>query len=227
MAKKNAPVEQDNLGFDSVEQTLTKTEQFLESNAKQVGIAVGVVVAVVLSFFAYTNYVVAPKTAEAGREMAKAVKWFESDSMDLALNGNGANYGFLDIIDEYGSTPAGNSAHYYAGLAYYNKGDFENAIEELDAYSASNTATSAMAKGVIGDAFAELGQMDDAADFYQQAAKATDNNFTTPLFLWKAGLAFEADGKSDKAVKLYEKIANDYPDSRQAAGIEGVIAALK
>jgi len=76
MAKKNAPVEQDNLGFDSVEQTLTKTEQFLESNAKQVGIAVGVVVAVVLSFFAYTNYVVAPKTAEAGREMAKAVKWF-------------------------------------------------------------------------------------------------------------------------------------------------------
>jgi TolA-binding protein len=181
----------------------------------------------VLSFFAYTNYVVAPKTAEAGREMAKAVKWFESDSMDLALNGNGANYGFLDIIDEYGSTPAGNSAHYYAGLAYYNKGDFENAIEELDAYSASNTATSAMAKGVIGDAFAELGQMDDAADFYQQAAKATDNNFTTPLFLWKAGLAFEADGKSEKAVKLYEKIANDYPDSRQAAGIEGVIAALK
>ena len=118
----------------------------------------------------------------------------------------------------------------YVGLAYRCKGNnatFENAIEELDAYSASNTATSAMAKGVIGDAFAELGQMDDAADFYQQAAKATDNNFTTPLFLWKAGLAFEADGKSEKAVKLYEKIANDYPDSRQAAGIEGVIAALK
>ena len=63
MAKKNAPVEQDNLGFDSVEQTLTKTEQFLESNAKQVGIAVGVVVAVVLSFFAYNNYVVAPKNS--------------------------------------------------------------------------------------------------------------------------------------------------------------------
>ncbi len=66
MAKKNAPVEQDNLGFDSVEQTLTKTEQFLESNAKQVGIAVGVVVAVVLSFFAYTNYVSCPKNSRGG-----------------------------------------------------------------------------------------------------------------------------------------------------------------
>ena len=49
MAKKNAPVEQDNLGFDNVEQTLTKTEQFLENNARQVGIAVAAVVAVVLA----------------------------------------------------------------------------------------------------------------------------------------------------------------------------------
>ncbi len=227
MAKKNAPAQQDNLGFDNVEQTLTKTEQFLENNAKQVGIVVGAVVAVVLAFFAYNTYVVAPKVAESGTEMAQAIKWFEADSMDLALNGNAANYGFLDIIDEYGSTPAGNSAHYYAGLAYYSLGEFQNAIEELDSYSASNTATGAMALGVIGDAFVELGQMDDAADFYQKAAKSTDNSFTTPLFLWKAGLALEANGEASKAVKLYETIAEDYPESRQAASIQGVIAALK
>jgi tetratricopeptide (TPR) repeat protein len=227
MAKKNAPAQQDNLGFENVEQTLTKTEQFLENNAKQVGIVVGAVIAVVLAFFAYNTYVVAPKVAESGTEMAQAIKWFEADSMDLALNGNGANYGFLDIIDEYGSTPAGNSAHYYAGLAYYALGDFQNAIEELDSYSSSNTATGAMALGVIGDAFVELGQLDDAADYYQKAAKSTDNSFTTPLFLWKAGLAFEASGEASKAVKLYETIAEDYPESRQAAGIQGVIAALK
>ena len=227
MAKKNAPAQQDNLGFDNVEQTLTKTEQFLENNAKQVGIVVGAVVAVVLAFFAYNTYVVAPKVAESGTEMAQAIKWFEADSMDLALNGNGANYGFLDIMDEYGSTPAGNSAHYYAGLAYFATGDFESAIETLDSYNASNTATGAMALGVIGDAFAELGQMDDAADYYQKAAKSTDNAFTTPLFLWKAGLALEANDEASKAVNLYERIAEDYPESRQAAGIQGVIAALK
>ena len=84
MAKKNAPAQQDNLGFDSVEQTLTKTEQFLENNAKQVGITVGAVVAVVLAFFAYNTYVVAPKTAEAGTEMAQAIKWFEADSMAIS-----------------------------------------------------------------------------------------------------------------------------------------------
>ena len=227
MAKKKASDQQDNLGFENVEQTLTKTEQFLEKNAKQVGIAIGAVVLVVLAVFAYTTYIVAPNSAEAGKEMSKAIKWFETDSMALALNGNSDHAGFLDIMDEYSGTPAGNSAHYYAGLAYFSQGSFQDAIEILDGYSASDVATAAMAKGVIGDAFAELGQMNDAADYYKKAANATDNNFTTPLFLWKAGLALEAQGEASKAVSLYERIASDYPKSRQAAGIESVIAALK
>ncbi|HAK70940.1 MAG TPA: tetratricopeptide repeat protein [Cryomorphaceae bacterium] len=227
MAKKKASDQQDNLGFENVEQTLTKTEQFLEKNAKQVGIAIGAVVLLVLAVFAYTTYIVAPNSAEAGKEMSKAIKWFETDSMALALNGNSDHAGFLDIMDEYSGTPAGNSAHYYAGLAYFSQGSFQDAIEVLDGYSASDVATAAMAKGVIGDAFAELGQMDDAADYYKKAANATDNNFTTPLFLWKAGLALEAQGDANKAVPLYQRIADDYPKSRQAAGIESVIAALK
>ena len=225
--KKQQPATEENLGFDSVEQTLTKTEQFLENNARQVGIAVGAVVAVVLVLFAYNTYVVKPKAEEAAKEMAKAIKWFETDSMDLALNGNGAYLGLLDIMDEYSGTPSGNSAHYYAGIAYYNQGDFENAIDQMDQYSADDVATAAMANGVIGDAFVELGQMEDAVDFYNKAYKATNNDFTTPLFMWKAGLAYEALGENGKAVKLYERIQAEYPNSRQASGIAGVIAALK
>jgi len=225
--KKQQPAVEDNLGFDSVEQTLTKTEQFLENNARQVGIAVGGVVAFVLILFGYNTYIVQPKAKEAAKEMAKAVKWFETDSMDLALNGNTTYLGLLDIMDEYGSTPSGNSAHYYAGIAYYTKGDYKNAIDQMDQYDADDVATAAMAYGVIGDAFVELDQMEDAVDFYNKAHKATENDFTTPLFLWKAGLAYEAIGENGKAVKLYERIESDYPESRQAQGIEGVIAALK
>lgn len=225
--KKQQPATEENLGFDSVEQTLTRTEQFLENNARQVGIAVAAVVAVVLVLFAYNTYVVKPKAEEAAKEMAKAIKWFETDSMDLALNGNGAYLGLLDIMDEYSGTPSGNSAHYYAGIAYYNQGDFENAIDQMDQYSADDVATAAMANGVIGDAFVELGQMEDAVDFYNKAYKATTNDFTTPLFMWKAGLAYEALGENGKAVKLYERIQAEYPNSRQASGIAGVIAALK
>ncbi|MGB1185099.1 MAG: tetratricopeptide repeat protein, partial [Schleiferiaceae bacterium] len=226
MAKKNAPVQEDNLGFENVEQTLTKTERFLEENAKQVGIAIAAIVAVVVVFFLYNTQIAEPKAKDASTEMAQAVKWFEADSMNLALNGNSASYGLLDIIEEYGSTPAGNSANYYAGLAYYAMGDFQNAISYLDDYNASEVATAAVAKGAIGDAFVELGQMDDALDYYLKAVNATDNSFTTPLYLWKAGLIYESMEKNSKAVALYERIAEDYPESRQAAGIASVIAAL-
>jgi tetratricopeptide (TPR) repeat protein len=205
MAKKNAPVHEDNLGFENVEQTLTKTERFLEENAKQVGIAIAAIVAVVVVFFLYNTQIAEPKAKDASTEMAQAVKWFEADSMNLALNGNSASYGLLDILEEYGSTPAGNSANYYA----------------------SEVATAAVAKGAIGDAFVELGQMDDALDYYLKAVNATDNSFTTPLYLWKAGLIYESMEKNSKAVALYERIAEDYPESRQAAGIASVIAALK
>jgi len=225
--KKKQEVVENNLGFDNVEQTLTRTEQFLENNAKNVGITVGVIVTLVLAYFGYNSYVVQPNSEEAAQEMAKAIKWFETDSMDLALNGNSTYYGLLDIIDEYGNTPSGNSAHYYAGIAYYSQGDYENAIDQMDQYDAGDVATAAMAYGVIGDAFVELGQIEDAVDYYNKAHKATENDFTTPLFMWKAGLAYEAMGENGKAVKLYERIASDYPESRQAQGIAGVIAALK
>ena len=213
MAKKNAPAQQDNLGFDSVEQTLTKTEQFLESNAKQVGIAVGSIVAVVLSLYMYNTYVVTPNADEAEKEMAKAIKWFEADSMNLALNGNGSNYGFLDIIDEYGSTPAGNSAHYYAGIAHFTQGEFESAIEELDNYSASNTATAAMAKGVIGDAFAELGQMGDAAH-------STKWQQTLPIILL---LAHYSCGKQVWRTKPTERLKKQLNSTKQ---FQPIIRAL-
>ena len=39
---------------------------------------------------------------------------------NLALNGGEGKYGFIDIIDNYGSTDAGNLANYYAGMAFLN-----------------------------------------------------------------------------------------------------------
>lgn len=221
--KKQQPVE-NNLGFDSVEQTLTKTEQFLEKNARKLGLAIGGTVLLILLYLMFTS---SSENNESGNEMAASIKWFEIDSMDIALNGINGEYGLLDIISEYDGTPAGNSAHYYAGLAYYQLGEYEEAIEYLDEYEASNVFTAALAKGVIGDAFVELGQMEDALDYYVEAYEADENDFTTPLYLWKAGLVYESLGQNANAVTVYERIEADYPESRQAQSIVGVIPALK
>lgn len=226
MAKKDKAPQEEGLLVD-VEQSLTKTEQYLENNWKKVVTIAAGVTAIVLAVFAYQKYVAEPANIEAGNEAAQAIKWFEQDSLQLALEGNSASLGLIDIIDEYGSTPTGKSANYYAGMAYLQMGDFENAIAYLDDYKKGDVVLSAMALGGIGDAFMELGQDDDALDYYMKAAKTTNNNFTTPMFLQKAAMVNQMQGNNVKALKLYQRIADEYPDSRQAAGVESIISSLK
>ena len=36
-------------------------------------------------------------------------------------------------------------------------------------------------------AFVQLNQLDDALDYYEQAAKMRDNDYTSPMYLYKAG----------------------------------------
>jgi TolA-binding protein len=77
-----------------------------------------------------------------------------------------------------------------------------------------------VAKGAIGDAFADINQPKDAFDYYIKAAELKDNNFSTPLFLFKAGnTAMELENYS-KAQELFERIKNDYPNATEAQNID-------
>ncbi|MBO5728533.1 MAG: tetratricopeptide repeat protein, partial [Paludibacteraceae bacterium] len=99
MSNKNIQQEPDEL--QNVEQALSKTEQFIENNRKLLltGLAVIVVIAIAVVWF-FNGYV-APQNVEAADNMAAAVRYFERDSFALALNGDGMNEGFIEIIDNY------------------------------------------------------------------------------------------------------------------------------
>ena len=123
--KKKQPV--DNL--TEVESALTKTEQFLEANSKLIGILIGAIVVISVGYMGLNKFYLEPRSTNAQEQMFMAQNYFEKDSFNLALNGDGNNPGFLDIIDEYGSTDAGNLANYYAGISYLHMGQYDNAIQ--------------------------------------------------------------------------------------------------
>lgn len=118
-------------GFNDVQNALGKAEQFLEDHQKAVGFSVLAVVAVVAIVWLFRSYYIQPREAEAQKEMFAAQYYFEADSFKLALEGNGLNSGFLNVIDEYSSTKAGELATYYAGVCYLRLGEFENAKKYL------------------------------------------------------------------------------------------------
>ena len=153
-----------------------------------------------------------------------AEMYFQKDSFNLALEGDGQYLGFLDIADEYGLTNAGELANYYAGICYLNMSDYDNAIEYLSQYSSDDIILSSLALGCIGDAYVELGDLDEGLDYYEDAVNNSDNKFTKPKYMLKAAMIHEHNGDYDKAIDLYKELQLNFKSSPEAAGIERYIS---
>src|SRR5690606_22276199 len=122
----------------------------------------------------------------AQREMFQAVYYFEADSLDLALNGDGNNLGFLDIIDDYGITDAANLANYYAGAAFLKQGKFQVARLYLEDFKSNDLLVQARAYSLIGDTYMEEDNFEQAARYYSRAANYKPNKYFSPTYLMKA-----------------------------------------
>lgn len=210
-----------------VEEALSKTERFIENNQKILTIIIGVIVVIVLIFFGFKRFYMAPREQEAKEQMYMAQEYFEIDSLNLALNGDGMYPGFLKIIDDYGMTQGANLSNYYTGVCYLKMGNYEEAIDYLKSFKGKDQVLGPMAKGAIGDAYIELNQPAKAAGYYIEAADLKENEFTTPLFLMKAGWTYEIMKDYTNAVSTYERIKYKFPTSNEAREIDKYIARAK
>ncbi len=213
--------------FENLEEALSKTEQYIEKNQKKlINIVFGVILVAIL-LFAYHQYYKIPLEEKAKSQMFQAQRYFEIDSFNLALNGDENYPGFLEIIDEFGSTSAGNLSKYYSGISYLRIGEYDKAIKQLRSFSSNDFLLSALAKSSIGDAYIELGENAKAASFYLEASSLNANDFTSPIYLKKAGIAYEMAKNYKKALAAYEKIEKEYSKSSEARDIEKYITRVK
>ncbi|MEA3445879.1 MAG: tetratricopeptide repeat protein [Bacteroidota bacterium] len=220
MAKKKDSREEN---LEVVQDALSKTEQYIEDNQKSLMIIVGAIIAIAILYLAYTKLYIGPKEEDALSSSFMAEQYFDIDSFRLALYGDGGSaLGFLTIVEDYGMTPTGNLANYYAGICYLKMGEFDNAIEYLKSFDSGDEVISAMAYGALGDAYSEKGENSDALTYYMKAGNK-DNDFTSPMFLMKAGLIYETRGEYADALKVYEKIKKDYKQSNEGRYINKYI----
>jgi tetratricopeptide (TPR) repeat protein len=225
MAKKQ--VTEHESGFETVEHALTSTEQYIEENKKSLSIIMAAIIIVVGGYLGYKKFILGPKEIEAQSQSYRAEQYFEQDSFKLALRGDGDADGFVDIIDKYGMTETANLAHYYAGICYLRLGDYEKAIENLKSFDANDRLISVIAIGALGDTYSEMGKNEKAVSFYEKAANKNKNEFTSAIYLKKAGIIYEKLGNYKKALLSYEKIKREYPSSDEAKDIDKYIQVAK
>ena len=212
-----------------VAEAVSKTERFFEENGKKVVIALVVLLLLVAGGYAYKYLVMDKNEAAAAELIVAAQEHFsgETPNYDLALNGDEAGAGFLVVADEYGATKAGNLAKHYAGICYLHLGDLEKAAEYLAKYKAvrglAAEVVNAQNLGLQGDVAVEQGDYEKAVKFFKKAVAESENNFTTPLYLYKQGLALAAAGKSAEAKACYKTITEKYPNSFEARDAEKLL----
>ena len=213
-----------NKEFD-LQQTADRAQDFYARNKNIINISLLAIAVIVGGFWGYNRFVKAPNEKKAQEAIFQAQNFFAVDSFRLALHGNGNTYGFLQVIEKYGGTKAGNLAKYSAGVCYVKLGEYEKGIEQLKAFSSKDLVIQSLANGLIGDAYMELNKITEAVDYYKKAG-AADNDLTAPIYLLRAGLASEKAGKPQDAIAIYQQIKQKYPQTNEGREMEKYLARL-
>ncbi len=145
-----------------------------------------------------------PKENEAQEALWEAQYVFEKDSFPKA------GELFQDIVEEYGSTAAGNTANLYLGISLMKQNKFDEALESLEKFSGDGYFIPTIKLGLIADCYSELNEWEKAVDAYEKAAETGKSKVYSPYYLKKAGILLEQNGDSKKAVTFYEKVLNEY-----------------
>ncbi len=198
---KNAP---------ELEQEVTKTEAFFEKNKKAIIYCVVFIIAIIAGYILCDTYYLKPRANEANTELAKSQLLFDEQQYDKALTG------FQKVADEYGSTDAANLAQLYIGICQANLGKWQEAVDALESFSGKDDQMiSPAAEGALGNAYANLNQLDKAVEHLKKAAKMADNNTLSPVYLIQAGVILERQGKKSAALQLYMQVKEKYVHSMQ------------
>ena len=224
MAKQNT--KQGDERLENVEEAISKTELWIEEHQKTLWIILIALLIIAFGIFGITKYK-QKRNEKASAQIFKAEQYFEKEQYDNALNGDGNNVGFLDIVKQYGSTKTGKLAAYYAGISYLKQGNYNEAINYLKKYTTDDEVLAPMALGAIGDCYLELGDHQNAVTYYNKAASKNANSFTSPMFLVKEGMTYEIMGNYAKALEAYKTLKKDFPLSNEAFEISKNIANME
>jgi len=224
MAKKKQESEKQDEQLQEVNEALTGAGKWIEDNANLISWIVCGIAVIVIGIIAINTYVIKPKAVEAANENAKAEAYFLAGDFDKALNGDDAEcIGFEAIAQEYKHFQQGELAALYAGICYFEKGEYEEAAKYLKKFSADDLNINPAAHQLLGDAYVELEEFGKAAKAFEAAAES-GNEIIAPMSLKKAGIVYLHEGEKAKALRAFKAIKDNYPQSAEAQDIDKYIA---
>ena len=213
-----------------VDELYSKSEQFVDKNRKQLTLGLGGAAALILVVIGYNSLVVVPQNKAAEEAAFMAEHYFAKDSADLAMLGDGLNAGLEEILSDYSGTPAAARAAFELGIIHRDAARFEDAVESFNAAGFSDDVFGPLTDANIGDCLVELGDLEGAEGHFASAASVAASGLAakalSPMCSYKRALVLLELGNEDKARKVLQDLADDFPNSTYAANATGLAASL-
>jgi tetratricopeptide (TPR) repeat protein len=207
----------ENLSTENLKEEFKKNK-----TARLVTYVVGGIIVLVLGYFLYRQFIWKPANAKSTEAGYLGLNYASMDSTDLAIDDLRAT------VKKYDGKQGGEVAQYLLGRQYMEKGEFKKALEELEGVKVEDTYIRVQTIGLQGDCYSEMKDYDEAIEMYMKASKAAENDYSTPLYLFKAALLTELKMQEpEKALEMYQNIKDNYLQFGNTKTIDKYIARAK
>ena len=181
-------------------------EQFKSNKNLRNGVfAIGGILVIVLGYFAYRQFMWKPANEKSKDSSWVALNQISKDSTDLAIEE-------LTVqVKKFDGKIGGEVDQFLLARQLMANEEFEAALKELNGVDVSDTYVNIMAIGLQADCQSELEDYAKAASLYKKAANMSPNEFTSPMYLLKAGLCLEEIKNFEEATICYTEIRDEYP----------------
>jgi len=221
---------------DSNQLVVERAKDFWARYNRPVMIACAVIILIGGGYLGYKKFYKEPQEQQASDAMFKAESYHRNALLSpnpdtlirLALNGDGANLGFVRVISKFKGTDAANIAKLYAGECYLILGDNANAVKYLKDFKTSSNLFQGRAYKLLGDAYADLGKNKDALEHYKKAStyfKEDAENSSEALFL-AAYLAQTKMNDTKQAIELFKELKSKFPNTQRGNDADKYLARL-
>lgn len=224
MAKK---LTEEELEQDPLLQSYAKVESFyLQNKNLIIWAGVGVILLIALAFGYY--YYSQQQETRAQQLMGMAETYYLNGNYEMALMGSEEEFtvGFEQIINNYSGTDAANLARYYAAVSEYKLGNTEQALNYINSYDYPDGIMGVTPLSFRGLLLTELGNHEEAAQTYVEAAELDMNESTTPYNYLEAANAFSDAGNTEQAENYAQKVVDEYPNSAQVADAQRLLGKI-
>lgn len=145
---------------------------------------------------------------EASRMLRNVQPLVQQGQYKQAIEGDPARKitGLKGIVEQYGSTPTGELAGVLLGNCYLYTDQFDNALAAFDDAGPSSNLLSSAAYAGMAAAYEGKKDYASAADYYEKAASAYENEFLTAARYFNAGRMYCMSNDKEHARQMLTKV---------------------